>query len=821
VEKLGRLVSKKPLITVIVIVLITLAMMGLAATLETETGWALWMPDTKEVRALDEIGQDFGNVEYAEVLVKSQDDDVLTRACMLDVLRLEKKLSEDEQVGAALSKKRESIHIAGVIASYALRETNPTPTIDDQIAQIDQMSDAEIKTSLASFLADPDIPQRYKDEALTTLSKEYKETGKAKATGMFVFIDRSIGIDEVRQIEVRIEEIAKEVAQAGNSEMRAYGDLLLDYYAEEEIVTRFQYVFLAALVGIVAISYLNFRRFSDILLTGLGLLFAVIWCMGFAVILGWKLDTMSMVVPILLLGLGIDYSIHTLMHYREKYRSERDVKTAIILAVAAVGAPLLLATITTAVGFMSNVSSYFLAVRHFGILVAAGIVFCFIVMSTFVPAARLLLDQRTIRRGKSLGFARDPEGEERRTSPPEEGGRLLRAGERFVNRPVIAISLALVLAAAGGYGVTRMDTYYTETGDLTRGSEIGKTLDYIMNEFDVQATEAMTILVKGDITDPLVLQEIEESVENMEDDSYVQKRDGSPLVDWLLPSMYTYANSGVDPSFTGVYLRYDANNDGKLDQPSKESITTLFDQMYSSSEETEFLLHKGDDGQYDKLVLRVYTRSENFKYSHELIDELEEDVGPIREVAEDVAVTGLPLIFDLQNKNIRSSCLFSTLYCAVAALVVVTITFFIMGRSLVMGAITTIPVILVVFWTYGTLKLLGFPFNFELALVGALTIALGIDYSIHISYRFFCEQREGKDGMTSYRNTVMHTGRNIFFSAITTAFVFAAMMLLNTESTMHFGAAGAITILYSFIAAVVVLPVFLLLRAKLVLPGPK
>lgn len=102
-----------------------------------------------------------------------------------------------------------------------------------------------------------------------------------------------------------------------------------------------------------------------------------------------------------------------------------------------------------------------------------------------------------------------------------------------------------------------------------------------------------------------------------------------------------------------------------------------------------------------------------------------------------------------------------------------------------------------------------------------MTIALGIDYSIHVSYRFFSEQREGNDAMTSYRNTVMHTGRNIFFSAITTAFVFAAMMLLDTESTMRFGAAGAITIMYSFVAAVVVLPALLLLRSKLVLPGPK
>ncbi|HEY48997.1 MAG TPA: MMPL family transporter [Dehalococcoidia bacterium] len=813
-EKLGRLVSTRPLITVIVIILITLAMGALAGTLETEMGWESWMPDTKEVRAIDEIDDDFGNVEYAEVLVKSHVSDMLTTAGMLDVLHVVKALYEDEQVNSTLSETKESIHIAGIIAGYALRETSLAPTIDDRIAQIEQMSDAEIKASLASFLEDTSIPQSYRDEALMTLSKEYTETGKAKATAVFLFIDRSVGLDEVREVELRIEDIVKDAAAAGNSDMSVYGDLLLDYHVEEETMTQFVYVFIAATIGTVVISYLNFKRVSDIIISGLGLLFAVIWCMGFAVIMGWDLDAMSMLVPVLLIGLGIDYSIHTLMHYRERYRSEGDVRRAILLAIAAVSVPLLLATITTAIGFMSNVSSYFLAVRHFGILAAVGIVFCFIVMNSFVPAARLLLDQRTVSKGKALGFAAEPdEGEKDATR--KNSGMLLATGERFLKIPVIVIIVAVVLAAAGGYGATLLEINYTETEDLPRGAEIGKTLDYINSEFDVQATEAMSILVKGDITDPLLLQRIEESLANMYDDKYVQKQDGYPMVEWLLPFIYTYANSEADPAFAETYLEYDTNNDGVLDSPSRESLTVLLDRIYSSSGETEFLLHKDDDGQYDKLVLRLYTNTENFKYSHELIKELEKDVEPIRAVANDVAVTGLPLIYDLMNINVRSSSLFSTLYCALAALVVLTITFFMMGRSLVLGVITTIPVVLVVFWTYGTLKLLGFPLNFEVALVGALTIALGIDYSIHVSYRFFHEQREGYDAMTSYRNTVMHTGRNIFFSAITTAFVFIAMMALNTEATTYFGAAGAIAIIYSFIAAVVVLPVLLILRNRL------
>jgi len=805
---LAKLVSSRPRTVIAVIVLISLAMASLSAVLEYETGWDAWMPDTPEIEAIDEIDQDFGNIEYAEILIKAPEDDVLTQATMLEILNLTKTLQEDEEVGPMLSKNRETISIAGIIADYELMATNPSPTIDDQLTQINQMDDVSIKASLSSFLDDNNIPQQQKDDVLLTLSKDYKEAGTAKATGIFLFIDRSKGIDEARETEVKIEELVEAFEQSASSEMSVYGDLLVDYYAEE-IINQFGLVLVVGLIGTVILGYLNFRRFSDIVLTGIGLLFAVTWSMGFAYLMGWKLDAMSMMVPILLLGLGIDYSIHTLMQYREKYQNEKDLKKAMFLAIAAVSVPLFLATITTVIGFLSNVSSDYRAVQHFGIIAAVGIISCFIVMNTFVPAVRLLLDQRTVKNNKPLKFADY-------VAKKKDNGPLLRVGERLLGMPLLVIIVTLILAGLGGYGATKLETNYTEIGDLPRNSETKQAFHYISTEFDVQATEAMTILVKGDVLDPLVIASIYESVDNMRDDQYIQKRDSIPAIEWILPAMNTYANSGLDPEFTNIYNEYDKNNDGVMDSPTRENYLLLVDNMYDSTDTTEFFIYKNDEGQYNKLVLRVHTKTDNFRYSHEVIEELEEDVEPIREMADEVIVTGLATIFDLQNINIKNSSIFSTIYCAIAALVVLTITFFIRGRSLLLGLITTIPVILVVLWTYGTLKLFGFPLNFEVALIGALTIALGIDYSIHISHRIFTEMQEGSDFITSYRNTIKHTGRNLLFSASTTAFVFLCMILLNTEGTLQFGIAGAIMILYSFIASVIVLPTILLLRIRFI-----
>ena len=57
----------------------------------------------------------------------------------------------------------------------------------------------------------------------------------------------------------------------------------------------------------------------------------------------------------------------------------------------------MLATLTTAVGFLTNVTNDIPALAEFGELAAVGIVASFLLMLTFVPAVREVLDRRAER----------------------------------------------------------------------------------------------------------------------------------------------------------------------------------------------------------------------------------------------------------------------------------------------------------------------------------------------------------------------------------------------------------------------------------------
>ena len=108
-----------------------------------------------------------------------------------------------------------------------------------------------------------------------------------------------------------------------------------------------------------------------------------------------------MLVPVLLIGLSVDYALQITGRYREALLAE-DVAAAdrpgaaMATAVRSSGVPVLLAAGTTAVSFLTNLTSKFEPVADFGIVAGIGVVSGWIVMTSFVPAARLVADRRRV-----------------------------------------------------------------------------------------------------------------------------------------------------------------------------------------------------------------------------------------------------------------------------------------------------------------------------------------------------------------------------------------------------------------------------------------
>jgi hypothetical protein len=98
--------------------------------------------------------------------------------------------------------------------------------------------------------------------------------------------------------------------------------------------------------------------------------------------------------------------------------------------------------------------------------------------------------------------------------------------------------------------------------------------------------------------------------------------------------------------------------------------------------------------------------------------------------------------------------------------------------------------------------------------LNSITLGLGIDFSIHVLERYF-EERQNFSPVAAVRRTIERTGKAITTSALTMAGGFGSLMFSTFPIMQNFGFIALIAIIFSLIAALTVVPAFLMLTEGL------
>ena len=135
-------------------------------------------------------------------------------------------------------------------------------------------------------------------------------------------------------------------------------------------------------------------------------------------------------------------------------------------------------------------------------------------------------------------------------------------------------------------------------------------------------------------------------------------------------------------------------------------------------------------------------------------------------------------------------------------------------RSLYFALVTIVPIGLVVSWLYAFMYLAGFHLNFVTATVAAVSIGVGIDYSIHMTQRFREERRRYTEPAGALRAAARGTGTALAGSAASSMAGFAVMSFAPMPLFSTYGIMTAMMILMAAGAALLVLPSLLLMVGK-------
>jgi predicted RND superfamily exporter protein len=172
-------------------------------------------------------------------------------------------------------------------------------------------------------------------------------------------------------------------------------------------------------------------------------------------------------------------------------------------------------------------------------------------------------------------------------------------------------------------------------------------------------------------------------------------------------------------------------------------------------------------------------------------------------------VTGGPAVQNEILASINDSQISSVLLTFLVALAILTALYYAIRKSIVLGAITLLPLVFVIIWTAGSMYVLGIPLNVVTVTIAAITVGLGIDYGIHVTQRFIEDVKTYPSVDCALCVAVHHTGSALFGSALTTILGFGLLSLSIIPPLSQFGKVTALSIAFAFLAAVFVLPTFI------------
>ncbi len=143
-------------------------------------------------------------------------------------------------------------------------------------------------------------------------------------------------------------------------------------------------IFAALVTGLV------FRSLSAALVSTMPLAFAIAGVFGLMGYMGIYLNTATSMLSSIMIGIGIDYTIHFLFRFRTEIRNGLSDEEAIIRTLSTTGQGIVINGFSVIMGFAVCMLSTFIPIFFFGWLIAVSISMCLIAALTLLPVVLVL-----------------------------------------------------------------------------------------------------------------------------------------------------------------------------------------------------------------------------------------------------------------------------------------------------------------------------------------------------------------------------------------------------------------------------------------------
>ena len=146
--------------------------------------------------------------------------------------------------------------------------------------------------------------------------------------------------------------------------------------------------FVIVLVGAIL------RSLKSGIFAAIPIIATIILLFGFMGLTGISLNIATVLVASVALGIGIDYAIHIISHFKASFKKNNDVYAAVQESIFVSGKAIIINVVSVSAGFLVLVFSDMVPLQYFGLLIALSMVSSCLGALTLLPSLLILMNKK-------------------------------------------------------------------------------------------------------------------------------------------------------------------------------------------------------------------------------------------------------------------------------------------------------------------------------------------------------------------------------------------------------------------------------------------
>ena len=748
-----RVLAARRLVILATLVLVAAASSGIAF-LEFSANYRIFFDeDNPQLLALEALENTYGKNENVVFLIVPDDGDATSQSALSAAVWL-----TDAAWYTPFSRRVDSL------ANFQHTTADGDDLYVRDLVDPQELTRAEARSRIRSIASsDPRIAgsilARNADVSVVNVTVELPEEGLLEAVAEVAEFARSAAA----QAEERFPDV----------DLRIVGTVMINQTFVEASIDS-QMIFLpASLLLMALILGVVTRGWAGVAATGTVIVFSILASMGLGAWVGLPFSPPISPAPTIVLMIVVANCVHLLVSLQQRLRAGDSRHEAIVESVRLNLHPVFLASLTTALGFLSMNFSEVPPYRHLGNFVAFGIAASFILSVTFLPALLSLLpirapkDRRRLR-GPAMTLVADV---------------VLR-----YRRPLLWGWLAVLLAMALAIPRNELNDvlvhFFDESVEFRQDTDFmdehlsGNTL----LEYSLEAS------TEGGVTDPRFLAEV------------------SSFADWYREQPPVRHVAAITDTFRQLNKSMHGDDPAAYRIPESQELAAQYLLLYELSLPQGLNLNNQIDRSRSATRVTISAETLDTREVLELNARAEAWLAENATHVASVNSTGPAALFAwIGQRNIRAMLVGTT----VVLLAISAILLFAL-RSIRLGLISIVPNVIPAVLGFGVWGLTVGQVGLSLSVVVAMTIGIVVDDTVHFLSKYRRARHEYGQGPEEAVHYAFDTaGRALFATTVVLVAGFLIFAFSPFVPTAQVGVLTAMIIAFALVADLTLLPALL------------